>query len=61
MGGGLGGGSSDAATVLLALNSLWGCGLNHQQLMDIGLTLGADVPFLSLGVMPLLRNRRAIG
>ena len=49
MGGGLGGGSSDAATVLLALNSLWSCGLNHQQLMDIGLTLGADVPFFIFG------------
>ncbi len=44
MGGGLGGGSSDAATVLMALNQQWALGLNRQQLMQIGLTLGADVP-----------------
>jgi 4-diphosphocytidyl-2-C-methyl-D-erythritol kinase len=44
MGGGLGGGSSDAATVLLALNHLWGCGLDAAALADLGLELGADVP-----------------
>lgn len=44
MGGGLGGGSSDAATVLLALNHLWQTGLNRPQLQQIGLSLGADVP-----------------
>ncbi len=44
MGGGLGGGSSDAATTLLALNSLWQVGLNLDELADIGLALGADVP-----------------
>lgn len=44
MGGGLGGGSSDAATTLLALNHLWGCGLPRQRLQEIGLALGADVP-----------------
>lgn len=43
-GGGLGGGSSDAATVLLALNRLWGLGLTRAQLQAIGLSLGADVP-----------------
>ncbi len=43
-GGGLGGGSSDAATTLLALNRLWGCGLPREELATIGLTLGADVP-----------------
>ncbi len=43
-GGGLGGGSSDAATTLVALNQLWNAGLNHQELMRLGLTLGADVP-----------------
>jgi 4-diphosphocytidyl-2-C-methyl-D-erythritol kinase len=43
-GGGLGGGSSDAATTLVALNHLWGCGLSRQRLQDIGLALGADVP-----------------
>src|SRR5438105_11294435 len=42
---GLGGGSSDAATCLLALNRLWGLGLSATQLSRIGLTLGADVPF----------------
>ena len=43
-GGGLGGGSSDAATTLVALNRLWNAGLNNQELMRLGLTLGADVP-----------------
>ena len=44
VGGGLGGGSSDAASCLLALNRLWGLGLDLPQLADIGLELGADVP-----------------
>jgi 4-diphosphocytidyl-2-C-methyl-D-erythritol kinase len=44
MGGGLGGGSSDAATVLLALNHLWQLCLPRQRLQAIGLELGADVP-----------------
>ncbi len=43
-GGGLGGGSSDAATTLAALNQLWSTGLSRQQLAEIGLELGADVP-----------------
>jgi len=42
---GLGGGSSDAASTLLALNRLWGLGLSRRSLMDIGVRLGADVPF----------------
>ena len=44
LGGGLGGGSSDAATTLLALNELWGCGLAPEALAALGLQLGADVP-----------------
>lgn len=44
MGGGLGGGSSDAATTLMALNRLWHTGLDSFQLQRIGLALGADVP-----------------
>ncbi|WP_107726457.1 4-(cytidine 5'-diphospho)-2-C-methyl-D-erythritol kinase [Neisseria weaveri] len=48
-GGGLGGGSSDAATVLLALNKLWKCGLPTGKLMSMGLKLGADVPFFIFG------------
>ena len=44
MGGGVGGGSSDAATVLVALNELWGLRWPVAQLADIGLGLGADVP-----------------
>ncbi|MEN9480541.1 MAG: hypothetical protein RLZZ298_1936 [Pseudomonadota bacterium] len=44
LGGGLGGGSSDAATVLLALNHLWQTGLSRSVLQKLGLTLGADVP-----------------
>jgi 4-diphosphocytidyl-2-C-methyl-D-erythritol kinase len=49
MGGGLGGGSSDAATVLVALNQLWNCGLNVDDLADIGVKLGADVPVFVRG------------
>ncbi|MGM0514245.1 4-(cytidine 5'-diphospho)-2-C-methyl-D-erythritol kinase [Serratia fonticola] len=49
MGGGLGGGSSNAATVLVALNELWQCGLSDDQLADMGLTLGADVPVFVRG------------
>ena len=44
IGGGLGGGSSDAATVLVALNEIWQTGLNDDDLAAIGLQLGADVP-----------------
>ncbi len=44
VGGGIGGGSSDAATVLLALNYLWDTGLSQQELAHLGLQLGADVP-----------------
>ncbi len=44
MGGGLGGGSSNAASVLVALNHLWDCGLSQQELMTLGVQLGADVP-----------------
>jgi len=49
MGGGLGGGSSDAATVLVALNHLWRLGMGEQQLANIGLQLGADVPIFVHG------------
>lgn len=49
MGGGLGGGSSDAATTLIVLNHLWGTGLNRAELMRLGLRLGADVPFFLFG------------
>jgi len=49
MGGGLGGGSSDAATALMAANHLWDAGFNDEELMDIGLPLGADIPFFIYG------------
>jgi 4-diphosphocytidyl-2-C-methyl-D-erythritol kinase len=49
MGGGLGGGSSDAATTLIALNRLWSLGLSRQALMKLGLSLGADVPVFIFG------------
>ena len=49
MGGGLGGGSSDAATTLIALNRLWSLGLSRERLMRIGLRLGADVPVFVFG------------
>ncbi|MDO9150417.1 MAG: 4-(cytidine 5'-diphospho)-2-C-methyl-D-erythritol kinase [Methylotenera sp.] len=49
MGGGLGGGSSDAATVLLALNQRWKLNLPREELLKLGLQLGADVPFFIYG------------
>ena len=49
MGGGLGGGSSDAATTLIALNRLWSLGLSRKRLMQLGLRLGADVPVFVFG------------
>ena len=49
LGGGLGGGSSDAATVLVALNRLWGLGWSEDQLATLGLQLGADVPVFVRG------------
>jgi 4-diphosphocytidyl-2-C-methyl-D-erythritol kinase len=49
MGGGVGGGSSDAATTFMALNKLWGAGLSQQELMELALPLGADVPFFIFG------------
>ncbi|MBA1188978.1 4-(cytidine 5'-diphospho)-2-C-methyl-D-erythritol kinase [Pseudomonas entomophila] len=49
MGGGIGGGSSDAATTLLALDHLWQLGWSHDRLAELGLTLGADVPVFVRG------------
>ena len=49
MGGGLGGGSSDAASTLIALNRLWGLDLPRERLMRLGLQLGADVPVFVFG------------
>ncbi|NKI18947.1 4-(cytidine 5'-diphospho)-2-C-methyl-D-erythritol kinase [Spongiibacter sp. KMU-166] len=49
MGGGIGGGSSDAATALLGLNHLWQLGLSTEELARLGLQLGADVPVFILG------------
>ncbi len=49
MGGGLGGGSSDAATTLVALNRLWETGLSEGRLAELGLMLGADVPVFVRG------------
>lgn len=49
MGAGLGGGSSNAATTLIVLNQLWYCGLNSDQLAELGVKLGADVPIFVHG------------
>jgi len=49
LGAGLGGGSSDAATTLVALNKLWNCGLSTDELASVGLKLGADVPVFIRG------------
>jgi 4-diphosphocytidyl-2-C-methyl-D-erythritol kinase len=49
IGGGLGGGSSDCATTLAALNRLWGLGLSREKLAELAVGLGADVPFFLFG------------
>jgi 4-diphosphocytidyl-2-C-methyl-D-erythritol kinase len=49
MGGGLGGGSSNAATTLVALNQLWKCQLSNNELAQLGLSLGADIPIFVHG------------
>ncbi len=49
MGGGVGGGSSNAATVLVGLNHLWNTGLSLEELAELGLSLGADVPIFVRG------------
>jgi 4-diphosphocytidyl-2-C-methyl-D-erythritol kinase len=56
LGAGLGGGSSDAASVLLALNRLWGLGLRREALLEIAARLGADVPFFVFGQTALARG-----
>jgi 4-diphosphocytidyl-2-C-methyl-D-erythritol kinase len=53
---GLGGGSSDAAAALLALDELWGLGLSGERLRDIGLTIGADVPVCLYGQAARMRG-----
>ena len=57
VGAGLGGGSSDAATVLCALNELWACGLTRTELAGLGLELGADVPVFIYGHSALGEGR----
>ena len=53
---GLGGGSADCATVLRALNALWGLGLSDDALLEIGMGLGADVPFCLTGGLAAVRG-----
>ena len=57
VGAGLGGGSSDAATTLKALNSLWKIGLNNEELMEFAAKLGSDIPFFINGKTALCRGR----
>jgi 4-diphosphocytidyl-2-C-methyl-D-erythritol kinase len=54
---GLGGGSADAAATLLALNELWGCGLDHDGLLSIGERIGSDVPAMLAGGAVMMRGR----
>ena len=53
---GLGGGSADCAAALVALNDLWGLGLSREDLLDVGLSLGADVPFCLTGGLAVVRG-----
>ena len=57
VGGGLGGGSADAAAVLVALNRLWGIGASRMKLAQIGAQVGSDVPALTLGGAVLMEGR----
>ncbi|MGN0832314.1 MAG: 4-(cytidine 5'-diphospho)-2-C-methyl-D-erythritol kinase [Kiritimatiellia bacterium] len=57
VGGGLGGGSADAAAVLLALNALWRLDLTREELVEIGVQVGSDVPALVLGGPVLMEGR----
>ncbi len=57
MQGGLGGGSSDAARVLLALNAAWELGLGQDHLIELAASLGSDVPFFVLGGTALVEGR----
>jgi 4-diphosphocytidyl-2-C-methyl-D-erythritol kinase len=56
-GAGLGGGSSDAAATLLAVNELYGCGCSNAELRELALTLGSDVPFFVFGAPAIGRGR----
>ena len=56
-GGGLGGGSADAAAVLRALNGLWGLGLRSAELAEVGAQVGSDVPALTLGGPVVMEGR----
>ena len=56
-GGGLGGGSADAAAVLRALNELWGVGLSREELAEVGAQVGSDVPALVLGGPVIMEGR----
>ncbi|HSQ09799.1 MAG TPA: 4-(cytidine 5'-diphospho)-2-C-methyl-D-erythritol kinase [Burkholderiaceae bacterium] len=56
-GAGLGGGSSDAATTLIALNRLWDTGLDREHMAELGLALGADVPFFVHGTNAFAEGR----
>lgn len=55
-GAGMGGGSSNAATVLMVLNKLWKTNLSQQELIDLGVKLGADVPFFIVGKNALVEG-----
>ena len=60
VGGGLGGGSADAAATLLALNEMWGKGLSREELAAVGASVGSDVPSLVLGGPVLMEGRGEI-
>ena len=57
VGGGLGGGSADAAATLLALNDLWGLGMAREAVAELGAQVGSDVPALALGGAVLMEGR----
>ena len=59
-GGGLGGGSADAAAVLRALNELWGIGLSREELAEVGAQVGSDVPALVFNVPVIMEGRGEI-
>ena len=56
-GGGLGGGSADAAAALVALNDFWNLGCSRDELCEIGAQVGSDVPALVLGGPVVMQGR----
>ena len=56
-GGGMGGGSSDAASTIIALNKLWNLGLNKKEMLEVAAKIGSDVPFFIVNKLSFVKGR----